>query len=204
VSQAQPQPQASQPQPQAPQAQPQPQAPAQSPPTVPTTQTPVYSAPIATAFPTPAPKAHRWSFWNWKSVGHGHAEASPQSPAALPPVMLPTSYESVWAKPLVPSPQATPQVAPTPQAETAAEKPCWLVDRLKTRAHQFKVWKHEHICKHIQGFKAALKGEGCHACRKDVTASPQAVPSPQAAPTPQAKPSPQELPVIGGSRFGLY
>ena len=185
---------------------PQPQVQAQSQPPAPTTQTPTYSAPVATAFPEPAPRAHRWSFWNWKSGGHGHghAEASPQSPAALPPVMFPTSYESVWAKPLVPSPQATPQVAPSPQAETAAEKPCWLVDRLKTRAHQFKAWKHEHICKHIQNFKAALKGEGCRACKEAVTASPQAVPSPQAAPTPQAKPSPQELPVIGGSRFGLY
>lgn len=186
-------------------------------------QTQTYQAPVVSAFPNPEPKAHRWSFWNWKSSGHDHghqqhAVASAQSrPAQLPPATFPTSYESVWAKPLVPCPegdripQASMQsvpVSPSPQAvPTVAEKgPCWLVDRLKTRAHQLKVWKHEKLCKHIQGFKAALKGGKCHDCEKLVTPSPQASPrpTPQTVPTPQAKPSPQELPVIGGSRFGLY
>ncbi len=167
----------------------------------PTGQTRIYSAPVATSFAAPAPvaKPRRWWRWNWKSGGGGHVvTASPQAPATLPPATFPTSYESVWARPLVPSPQAAPVFASPQFGTTAGKAPCWLLERLKTRVSQVKAWKDEHICRHLRDFKAALKGGRCEACRHAVTASPQAAPSPRAAPSPQG------LPVIGGSRFGMY
>lgn len=206
----------------APSAEPQiPVAPVAQTPVAPVAQTPIAPAaqlPVAqpqTYIPTTvvaqaAPsKAKRWSFWNWKGSKGGSTYASPQSmPAQLPTATFPSSYDSYWAKPLKPCPPgerfplATPQAtAHSHECEAVADKaPCWLVEKLKGKVERMKAWKEEHICRHIKDFKAALKGGKCHDCEASVKATPQSVP----APSPQVQPTPQNLPVIGGSRFGLY
>ncbi|WP_165070794.1 hypothetical protein [Paludisphaera rhizosphaerae] len=169
-------------------------------------QTYVPTMVVAEAAPS---KAKRWSFWNWKGSKGGSTYASPQSmPAHLPPATFPSSYESYWAKPLKPCPpserfpMASPQAtAHSHECEAVADKaPCWLVEKLKGKVERIKAWKEEHICRHIKDFKAALKGGKCHDCEASVKATPQAVPMP----SPQVLPTSQNLPVIGGSRFGLY
>lgn len=185
---------------------------------VPVAQAPVAQAPayvptatVAAAAPVPA-KAHRWSFWNWKGSKGGSTYASPQSmPAQLPPATFPASYGSYWAQPLTPCPpsarfplassQAPAHSHECEETAAAAKAPCWLVERFKGRVQQFKAWKEEHICRHLKDFKAALKGDRCQACQACRT---HVSPTPQAAPAPSPQASPQDLPVIGGSRFGLY
>jgi hypothetical protein len=164
------------------------------------------------------PNGHRSWFLKWLRPApheHGHPSrpavyATPQSPAQLPPVLVPTSYHTIASK--APSGQfgASPTlkqafVMPSPQSPTPAvhaKEPCFLVARLQMRLEQFRRWKHEHICKNIQSFKEGLAGK--HCCQScggaPIVSFPAATrPSPQGRPAPiaaqpQAQAAPQPPP----------
>lgn len=149
----------------------------------------------ATAAPAPL-RPHedapaRWSFWSWKKTpSHGGGGGFPiETSAQLPAVQFPASYG------VAPTPQGR-VVFPSAQVVTTAPvEKCWRLKALGARIHdkleRLRAWKHEHICRHIQNLKAALKGK-CLGCGGHV----ESIVHPLA--------SPQSAPVLGTSQFGLY
>lgn len=150
----------------------------------------------------------RWVFWPWKrsrmAAGSRHVEA----PAQLPPAQFPDSYDSVAARPLVPCPDHARVVTPTAQQQVILPSPQGVAAapagkkshlrafgaRLHEKLDRLHAWKEKHICRHIQNFKAALKGHKCLSCGG------------HPAPPPMVRPlaSPQANPVLATSQFGLY
>jgi hypothetical protein len=158
--------------------------------------------------------SHRWWFMKWmrphqNERSHQHQESvypSAQSPI-LPPVLVPTSYFTIsGARPSGPTPTAqqafvlpTPQSPPTPTSHV--KKPCVVLTRLHNRLEQFRQWKHDHICKHIQSFKDALTGKNrCQACGEEGGGP---IPSAQVLPAPQGRPAFPAPQAWSLPRFGL-
>lgn len=151
----------------------------------------------------------RWVFWPWKrsrSAG-GEFPVESRTPAQLPPVQFPASYDSVAARPLVPCPDNARVVTPTAQQQVVLPSPQGIAAppiiekhshlkamgaRLHDRLERLRAWKDEHICRHIQNFKAALKGGKCAGCGG------------HARPLARPLASPQGSPVLATSQFGLY
>lgn len=174
---------------------------------------PTVPAPAPAAAPvaaTTAPTPRRWSLLSWfrprsHEASHTHSHPhrptvfpSPQGPAPLPPVLVPTSYHAQAAAPSAPSPTAeqafllpSPQ-GPPPSVKSEEKKECVLLTRLHNRMDQYRQWKHAHVCKHIQSFKDALAGKHrCSACGGTGVAP---------LPSAQAGPSPQESPAVPATR----
>ena len=133
----------------------------------------------------------RWSFWSWKDTSSRGGEYPIETSAQLPAVQFPASYG------VTPTAQG-PVALPSPQViATAPVEKCWRLKALGARLHdkleRLRAWKHEHICKHIQNFKAALKGHKCLDCGGDAESFVQPLASPQSAPS-----------VLATSQFGLY
>jgi len=168
-----------------------------------------FDSPEAAA-PTRVEARPRWDFWPWKrsrSVGGGFPV---ETPAQLPPVQFPASYDSIAARPLVPCPDHARVVTPTaqqrivfPSAQGVMEAPVVektsrlkaLGARLHDKLERLRAWKDEHICKHIQNFKAALKGDKCSSCVGH---------GHHGGPIAHPLASPQTSPILATSQFGLY
>lgn len=172
---------------------------------------PVVMAAPQAYFDSPAPARveapkHRWVFWPWKRSRHIAAARPVEASAQLPPIQFPGSYDSIAARPLVPCPDYARVVTPTaqqqvvlPSAQGAVAAPAAKKSHLRAlgaclhdKLERFRAWKEDHICRHIQNFKAALKGHKCQTCGGH--------------PAPVVRPmaSPQSSPVLATSQFGLY